>query len=138
MYREHSRSNKIESSSDRVFGFVMAAFFALIALIPLSSGQTFRPWALFLAGLFLLPALLFPRSLSKLNQLWMHFGLLMSAIVSPIAMGIVFFCVITPFGLLMKLFGKNLIPLHFDPKINSYWITRHPPGPDPKTMKNLF
>ena len=138
MDKKHSRGRKIEGSTDRVFGCIMATFFSLIALTPLLSGQPIRWWALLIAGLFLVPALIFPRSLSKLNQWWMRLGLLMSAIVSPIAMGIVFFCVITPFGILIKLFGRNLMPLHFDPKTDSYWIPRQPPGPDPKTMKNSF
>lgn len=138
MDKKHFRATKIEGSSDRVFGCVMAIFFVLIALIPLYSGQCIRWWALLIAGLFLAAALLFPRSISKLNQWWMRLGLLMSVIVSPIAMGIVFFCAITPFGVIMRVFGKNLMSLHFDPKKDSYWITRQPPGPDPKTMKNSF
>lgn len=133
-----ARATKIEGSSDRMFGCVMATFFTFVALAPLYSGQPMHWWALLVAGLFLVAALFIPRSLSMLNRWWMRLGLLMSVIVSPIAMGIVFFCTITPLGLLLKLFGKKLMPLHFDTTAESYWITRQPPGPDPKTMKNSF
>jgi hypothetical protein len=138
MNRANSRTTNLKGSSDRVFGCVMAVFFAVIGLMPLYSGHAMREWALWVAAPFLVLALIFPRSLARLNRGWMYLGFLLSAVVSPIALGIVFFGVITPFGLILRLFGKRLMPLHFDPKANSYWIARQPPGPDPQTMRNSF
>jgi hypothetical protein len=131
-------ASKIEGSSDRVFGCVMSVFFALIAFGPILSGNKARSWAWIISLLFLLPAIFYPSILKQLNRGWMRVGLAMSYIMSPIAMGIVFFAVITPFGLVMKLFGKTLMPLKFDPAAKSYWISRETPGPDPKSMKNSF
>jgi len=131
-------SHPLEGSSNRMFGFVMAVFFVFVGVMPLFSGQPLRSWALVLAGAFLTLAVLWPGSLARLNQAWMRLGLLMSVIVSPVAMGIVFFGVITPMGLLMKLFGKKLMPLGFEPDAPSYWIKRDRAGQEPQSMKNSF
>lgn len=138
MNRLHNSSEKIEGSTDRVFGLVMTGFFALVALSPLLRGGSVRVWALLLSGMFLAAALIYPRSLTLLNKWWMRFGLLLSKIVSPIAMGIVFFGVMTPFGLVMRWLGKSSIPMHFDRDAKTYWITRQPSGPDPQGMKHPF
>ena len=129
---------EIARSSDRNFGFVMSAFFLIVSLFPLLSHHSIRYWALILAGLFFIPALLFPSVLSRLNILWMLFGELLSKVVSPIALGIVFFGTITPFALIMRLFGKRTLDLQFDPNCQTYWKTRPTAGPDPKSMKNQF
>jgi hypothetical protein len=132
------RTAKIEGSSNRMFGYTMVVFFVVIALLPWYFEQPIHHWALFVGAWFLLLALFFPQRLWRLNFLWMHLGLLMGKIVSPLAMAVVFFAVITPFGLVIRLFGKPLMPLGFDTNTASYWQVRQPPGPDPKTMKNLF
>jgi hypothetical protein len=134
----NSHTPVIAGSSNRVFGYVMSIFFTLIALMPLYAGQPVRLWALLTAGLFFLLAVAAPNRLGRLNRSWMRLGLLMSRVVSPIALGIVFFGVITPFGLILKLFGKRLMPMHFDRKATSYWLVRQPPGPAPETMKHPF
>ncbi|WMW81742.1 SxtJ family membrane protein [Undibacterium cyanobacteriorum] len=125
-------------SSDRNFGFIMCAFFAIIALLPLRHGHEPRLWAGIIALTFLIPALFFSRILHPLNRAWMHFGELLSKIVSPIAMGIVFFGAITPFALIMRLFGKRPLDLKPNPKVVSYWKKRDPAGPDPQSMKDQF
>lgn len=125
-------------SSDRMFGCVMAAFFLIIAAFPLLSDGTPRVWALALSGAFLLPALLFPKALSLLNAAWTRFGLIMSSVVSPIALAVLFFGIITPYGWLMRRLGKNIIPVRFDASVKSYWVTREPPGPDPQSLRDQF
>ena len=82
--------------------------------------------------------MLFPKTLSLLNTYWTKLGLFLSAIVSPIALGVLFFGVITPYGWLMKKLGKSFIPTYFDPKAESYWITRDPAGPAPESLNNQF
>lgn len=125
-------------SSDRAFGGVMAAFFAVVGLWPLFGGGSLRLWALVVAALFALAALVAPRSLAGANRLWMKLGALLHAVVSPLALGIVFFLAVLPVGLLMRLFGKRPLPLTFDPAARSYWTPREPPGPDPQTFTNQF
>jgi hypothetical protein len=132
------RKQTHEQSSDRTFGCVMAGFFALVALLPMLSGKTPRLWAFVVATAFLLPALLFPRSLSLLNKLWTRFGLLLSSIMSPIASAVMFFGVITPYGWLARKFRKDAFPIRFDAAAKSYWITRTPPGPEPQSLKDQF
>ena len=116
----------------------MATFFALVGLYPLlASGQP-RIWALAVAAAFLVPALVFPKVLAPLNKLWTKFGLLMGAVVGPVALAVMFFGVITPYGWLMRRLGKGQIPLRFDKGAATYWIQRDPPGPAPKSLRDQF
>lgn len=128
----------IEGSSDRTFGLLFAAIFAILALWPLLHGAQIRVWALVLAAVFLVLALAWPRALSRLNRGWMRFGLLLNRIVSPVAIGVVYYLTLVPMGLVMRAFGKRPLRLGFDRAATSYWITREPPGPDPKTMIDQF
>lgn len=125
-------------SSDRMFGCVMAAFFLVIATFPLLSAEPARIWALILGSGFFFLAILFPKALSLPNKCWSRFGSFMSGIVSPVALGVLFFGVITPYGWLMKISGKSFIPTRFDPSARSYWTMRDPAGPAPETLQNQF
>lgn len=116
----------------------MATFFLVIAVYPVLFAQSPRIWALVIAAAIFSAAMLIPNTLTAPNRWWMKFGLLMSAIVSPIALGVLFFGVITPYGWLMKKFGKSFIPTQFDPEAESYWIPREPAGPDPESLQNQF
>ena len=132
------REEKLDGSSDRGFGLVFAIAFAAIGLWPLFMGNAVRSWSLATATVFLILAVGCPSSLKKLNKAWMRVGLLLNHIVSPIALGIIFFSTVLPIGLLMRLMGKDVLRLKFDSKAETYWIDRTPPGPDPKTMNNQF
>jgi hypothetical protein len=132
------RDEPVKGSSDRSFGLVFTAVFALIAAWPLIHGENVRWWSAIIAAAFLLVALAIPRILKPLNRLWTAFGLFLHKIVSPIIMGGIFFVVVTPVSLLMRLLGKIPMQLRFDPKATSYWIERTPPGPSGDTMKNQF
>ena len=137
---EHSprHAAPIQSSSDRSFGFVFAAVFLIIGLYPLLHASGIRLWAVAISGMFLLLAALRPQVLVPANRLWTKFGLLLHNIVSPIALGILFFLVVTPTGLLMRLLGKDPLRLRFDPAADSYWIKRDPPGPAADSLNNQF
>lgn len=136
-YQAHHNTG-IESSSDRNFGLVFAVFFLIVASLPLLHGNGLRLWALGLAGVFLVLALAIPKILSPLNRLWTRFGMLLHRIVSPLALGILFYGVVMPTGLLMRLFGKDLLRLRLDKSANSYWIQRSPSGPTPESLKLPF
>lgn len=127
-----------EGSSDRTFGLVFAAFFLVVAALPLLHGGPVREWALIVAAVFAAAALAVPRILAPLNRLWMRFGALLHRIVSPVALGILFYGVVAPTGLLMRLFGKDPLRLKFDREAPSYWIDRVPSGPEPPSLKNQF
>lgn len=127
-----------QGSSDRSFGWVMAAFFGLVGLWPVFSGHAARGWALGLAAGFAVAAVLAPRVLAPLNHAWMHFGLLLHKITNPIILGLAFYIVIAPIGLLMRLAGHDPLRLKRDDQAASYWIARRPPGPPPTSFPRQF
>tara|TARA_A100001037_G_scaffold298100_1_gene321228 strand:- start:555 stop:938 length:384 start_codon:yes stop_codon:yes gene_type:complete len=124
----------IKISSNKSFGIVFFIFFILIALYPLLNGQEIRLWALIISAVFLILGLLKSKLLTPLNKLWFRFGMLLGKIISPIIMGFIFFLVVTPIGLIMRLLGKDVLNLKYN-KERSYWIEKD--GPKSK-MKNQF
>ncbi len=137
-HEDLSREDEVEGSSDRSFGFVFAAVFLIIAAWPLLNSGTPRWWSVGVAAAFALVAIVKPALLAGANKLWMKFGLLLAKVVSPIALGILFYLVFMPIGLLMRVSGKDPLRLKFDPAATSYWIPREPPGPPPTSMTNQF
>ncbi len=137
-HEDFTREEKIEGSSDRGFGLVFAAFFALIAVAKLWIGNSLWLWWLTGAAATLAVALLRPVWLAPFNRLWMKLGLLLFKVISPLVMGFMFFIVITPIGLLLRTCKKDILRRKIDAQISSYWILREPPGPAPETMKNQF
>jgi Saxitoxin biosynthesis operon protein SxtJ len=133
-----ARAESIETSSDRSFGLVFAAVFALLAAY--NAWNSGAAWPLFLAIAvgFLAVALVRPKWLALLNRLWTRFGLILGMIVSPIVLALMFFLVVTPVGLLMRLTGKDPLRLRPDSGTGSYWIVRHPPGPPGDSMSEQF
>lgn len=116
----------------------MATAFALLGLFPLWNGNTPMWWSITVAAVFLVLSLFYTDGLEKPKQLWLKFGELLHRITSPIILAFLFFIVITPTALLLKISGKDLVNRKLDPKIKSYWIKRDPPGPEPSSMENQF
>lgn len=137
---EHTQkhSAEIKGSSDRSFGLVFFAVFTIVALYPLLEGGAVRAWSLIVAAIFLLLALLVPGVLAPANRLWTKFGELLHRIVSPVALGIIFYIAVFPTGLVLRLFGKDPLRLRLDPSAESYWIKREPPGPSAESLNNQF
>ncbi len=125
-------------SPDRAFGLVFAALFAIIAVLPLWGGGRVRAWSLAVAAAFTAVAFAAPRLLAPLNRAWTAFGNLLHRIVSPIALGILFFGVVAPTGALMRLFGKDPLRLKRDGAARTYWIDRQPPGPAADSLRDQF
>jgi energy-coupling factor transporter transmembrane protein EcfT len=137
-HEDLTREQYVEGSSDRNFGLVIAVVFLLISVGPLRHGHSPRWWALAVAGVFALVALVSPKLLARINWLWTKLGLLLGKVVSPIALGILFYAVLTPLAVVMRLRGKDPLRLKLDPATDSYWILRKPPGPPPDSMTNQF
>jgi hypothetical protein len=97
-----------------------------------------RVWALVVAAIFAGVAVTVPAILAPLNRLWMRLGLLLHRIVNPVVLGLMFLSAIVPIGLLMKLFGKDLLRLKFSEDASSYWIVRDPKGPEPQSLNRQF
>ena len=121
-------------SSNRSFGIVFFIVFLIIALYPLTYSEEIRIWSVIISLIFLALGLFNSKILTPLNKLWFKFGIFLGKIISPIIMGIIFFLVVTPIGLLMRLLGKDLINLKYNNN-KSYWIEKK--GPRSK-MKNQF
>ena len=118
-------NKNIKISSNRSFGLVFFAFFLIISLWPLINDAEIRIWSLIISIIFLLLGLFNSKILTPLNKLWFKFGIILGKFVAPIAMGIVFFLVVTPTGIIMRLTGKNLLGLKKDIKKNTYWIKKN-------------
>lgn len=132
------RAQAVEGSSDRAFGLVFGGVFLLIACWPLVYRELPRWWALGVAVVFAIVAIWKPALLAVPNRLWTKLGVLLGKVVSPIALGILFYCVVAPIGVLVRLTGKDPLRLKRDPGADSYWIPRTPPGPPPDSMTNQF
>jgi predicted membrane protein len=115
--------DKIKMSTNKSFGLVFFVFFSIISLFPLLKNENIRTWALIVSIIFLILGLLNSKILSPLNKIWFKFGILLGNFVSPIVMGIVFFAVVTPTALMMRIFRKNLLGLKKNNK-KSYWIKK--------------
>jgi len=137
-HEDFSRQEEIKPSSDRSFGLVVATFFLIVSVWPLIRAEPIRWWALGLAAVFAILALLLTPALAPLNKLWTKLGVLLYRIVSPVVMGFLFYVTVTPIALLMRMLGKDPLRLRRDPDAASYWIDRTPPGPAPGSMKNQF
>jgi len=84
--------------------------------------------------IFLILGLLNSKILTPLNKIWFKFGIFLSKIISPLIMGIIFFLIVTPIGLIMRIFGKDVLNLKYN-KNQSYWIEKNGPK---SIMKNQF
>ena len=108
--------DEIKLGSNRSFGIVFFIVFVLVATYPLLNQGEVRIWSLIISFVFLFLGLLNSKILTPLNKLWFKFGLFLGKIISPIIMGVIFFLVVTPIGLLMRLFGKDVINLKLNKK----------------------
>ena len=126
-------NRKIKIASNKSFGIVFFIFFLLISFYPLINQDEYRIWALIISLIFLILGLINSPILTPLNLLWFKFGMMLGKIVSPIIMALVFFCVVTPTGLIMKFLKKDLLKLKRKNQ-KSYWIERKTKS----EMKNQF
>jgi len=128
------KKNNIKISSNRSFGIVFFIVFLLISIYPAINDKDIRVWSLIVSSIFLILGLINSNILTPLNKIWFKFGILLGSFVSPIVMGIVFFLVVTPIALLMRLFGKDVLKLKKN-NSKSYWIEKS--GPKSR-MKDQF
>ncbi len=124
----------VKLPSNKSFGIVFAAFFLIISFWPMLNGSEIRIWSLIIAVIFFILGLINSKIITPLNRLWFKFGLMLGKIVSPIVLGIVFFLVVTPTGIIMRLIGKDSLNLK-KKNYESYWIEK---DNENNTMKNQF
>ena len=116
--------NKVKISSNRNFGLVFFIVFLIVGLWPLTYENPIRIWSVIISLIFLILGLMKSKLLTPLNILWFKFGMILGAIVAPIIMGVVFFLVVTPIGLVMRIMGKDILNKKYDKKKKTYWISR--------------
>ena len=125
---------KIKLPTNRNFGIVFSIVFLIISLWPLLSQNEIRIWSLTISGIFFILGIFNSKLLLPLNKIWFKFGMLLGNFIAPIVMGIVFFLVVTPTGLIMRFLGKDLLNLKKNNK-NSYWIEKDNSN---SNLKNQF
>ena len=126
--------NNKSISSNKSFGVVFFVVFLIIALYPLLENENVRVWSIIVSVIFLILGLLNSTILSPLNKVWFKFGIALGNFVSPIVMGLVFFIVVTPISIIMRVLKKDLLNLKKDNK-KTYWIER---SRIESKMKNQF
>jgi hypothetical protein len=116
--------------SNRSFGWTFTGVFVILAV--------FQPWLAALAGLTAVVTLTREQWLTPLNRAWMKLAEVLHHIVSPLTMGLIFFVVFTPVGIVMRAFGRDAMCRRFDPAARSYWVHRDPPGPADDSFRDMF
>ena len=112
----------IKRRDNITFGILFFVFFLIIGLYPLKSDGAIRIWSVLFSLVFLIITIIRPNLLTFLNKLWIKFGILLGRIISPIVMGLVFFFVVTPIGVLVRILKKDVMGLKRG--ASSYWINR--------------
>ncbi len=113
----------MKKSSEKTFGILFFVIFLIISIWPLLQGSGIRLWALFIAIIFLTLVLLKPKLLKPLNITWIKFGEMLGKIIAPIVMGLIFFVILTPISLVVRIFGKDLLKLKMSSD-KTYWTQR--------------
>ena len=127
--------SKIKMSSNRSFGLVFFFVFLIVGLWPLMREESPKIWLLIISIFFLVLGVVNSKLLTPLNKVWFKIGIFLGNLVAPIVLGIIFFLVVTPIGLIMKIIGKDVLQKKYDKKKKSYWIKRDDSF---NTMKRQF
>lgn len=130
--------NESPLPSNYSFGMLFVAVFALVGSYVWWRGGSLHPWWFGLSASTLVVTLLAPGLLAPLNRAWMRLASILNTIVSPIVLGIMFFGVFAPTGIVMRLAGRDAMRRRRDPRARTYWQERDPPGPDPSGLPNQF
>ena len=112
-----------EISSNRSFGILFFIVFLLVSVWPIIDGQTLRVWSLIISLLFLFLGILNSKILTPLNLAWIKLGEILGRFIAPVVMAVIYFLIVTPIGLLMRIIGKDLLNIKFSQN-SSYWIKR--------------
>ena len=124
---------KVKSKDNITFGILFFIIFLIIGIYPLKSDEAIKVWSVVLSLILLIITIIKPNLFSFLNKFWIKFGILLGKIISPIVMGLVFFFVVTPIGILIRVLKKDVMGLKR--RASSYWINREDKV---QTMKKQF
>ena len=128
-------NKKITVPSNRSFGLLFFIIFLAISLWPIKSGGDLRLWSFILSLVFLILGITNSKLLAPLNKLWFKIGIILGNFISPVVMGVVFFLVVTPTGIIVRILGKDLLKTNKNKNIPTYWINRDKKN---STMRKQF
>ena len=111
-------------SSNRSFGVLFFVVFLVVGFWPMLNNEAPNYYLILFSLIFLILGLVNSKILSPLNLGWIKLGEILGKIIAPIVMAIVYFLILTPISLLVRLFGKDLIEMKFNNNVKSYWIKR--------------
>ena len=123
-----------KNENNKSFGILFFIVFFIIAIWPTLSDETIRIWALGISVIFLILGIINSKILTPFKKGWIKLGEVLGRVIAPIVMGLIYFIIITPIGILMRLIGKDLLNIKFN-KDKSYWIKR---AKNVETMKRQF
>ncbi len=126
------------ATSDRAFGSTLAAALAIVAAWPILHRAPVRPWALGAALVFAAASIACPALLHPANVAWTALGVLLGKLTTPVAAAVLYYFIVTPAGLIMRMLGNDPLRLRIDRAATTYWIERQPPGPAPESMRRQF
>ena len=138
MHENLDRIEEIKVSSNRSFGMVFTLVFLVVGIWQISTGKSLGWYFFASAILFFILTITFPYLLGPFNRVWFKFGLLLGQAVNPVILGLVFFLVVTPIGIVRRLLGKDSLHLKPKPNLKSYWIDRNSAGPKLGSMTKQF
>jgi len=121
----------IQITTGQSFGIAISIVFLIVALYPLSNSETLHVWAFIVSSGLLILSFITPRAM----ELWLKFAMLLGSIITPIGISVIYFIVLVPMGIIMRLLGKDLLKQKLDKNAKSYWIERSEPI---GSMKNQF
>ena len=113
-----------KNNQNRSFGLLFFFVFFILALWPLTKKGELNLYLISIASIFLVLGLLNSKILSPFNNAWIKLGEILGRIIAPIVMAIVYFFILTPISLLVRLFGKDLIGIKFSNDLKSYWVKK--------------
>ena len=134
MFEKKNIKKNDKFENNKSFGILFFIVFILVSVWPLKNGEDLRIWSLLISLVFLFLGLINSKILTPLKSVWIKFGYLLGNIISPVVMGIIYFLVLTPTGIIMRLLGKDILKLNKN-KLNTYWEKK---SKNQSTMKNQF
>jgi hypothetical protein len=111
-------------SSNKSFGLLFFIVFLAIGLWPLTNSESVHIYLILISIIFLTLGLINSKILSPLNKTWVKFGEILGIVIAPIIMALVYFLILTPISLIVRIFGKDLLGLKFFKTQDTYWIKR--------------
>ncbi len=127
-----TENNKL--NTNRSFGLLFFIIFLLIGIWPLKDGENLRIWSIFLSSIFLLLGLINSKFLTPFKIFWIKLGDFLGKLISPVVMSIIYFLILTPTGLIMRLLGKDILKLKKNTN-KTYWQKK---DKNVSKMKNQF